>query len=81
MWDGEWQGCDERGGGCIESGCDGDAKLHEGEYWNVSLCTGIVGNGGVDGSVVVDGTDNVGSGGSVDSGAGDSDRVGSIGGS
>ena len=43
--------CDERGGGCIESGCDGDAKLHEGEYWNVSLCTDIVGNGGVDSSV------------------------------
>ena len=44
---------------------DGDVELHEGRYWNVSLCTVVGGSGGVAGSVVVDGTDGASSGGAV----------------
>ena len=65
----------------MRPGQDGDVQLHEGGYWDVSLCTGVGGNGGIRGSFGVDDTEGVGSGGSVSSGCGNSDCAGSIGGS
>ena len=56
-------------------------------YWDISLCTGVDGSGGVgnnfgvDGCFGVDGTDGVGSGGDVGGDCGDSDNAGSFGGS
>ena len=78
-WDGGWQGYSDGGGGCIEPGRDGDVKLHEGECWDVGLCTGVGGSGGVGSSVGVDGTDSKGSAEGVVSGCGNSDGAGSIG--
>ena len=66
---------------------DGDVELHEDRYWDISLCTGVDGSGGVgnsfgvDGCFGVDGTDCVGSGGDVGGDCGDSDNAGSFGGS
>ena len=40
-------------------GLDADVELHEGGYWDVSLCTGAGGIGGNGSSVGVDGTDSV----------------------
>ena len=62
-------------------GHDGDVELHEGRYWDVSLCTSVDVSGIAGGSVGVDGTDGVGNGGVVSSGCGDSDSVESISGS
>ena len=53
----------------MEPWWDGDAELHEGGYWSVSLCAGADGSGGV--SVDVDGVDVVGSGGGVAGTVGD----------
>ena len=64
----------------MELGQDEDFELHESRYWDVGLCTDVRGSGGVGGSVCVDGTDGVGSGGSVGGGCGDSHGAGSIGG-
>ena len=63
----------------MEPGRDRDVELYEGRYWDVSLCTGVGGSGGVGSSVGVDGTDGVGNGGGVSGGCGNSDSVGSIG--
>ena len=60
----------------MEPGQDGDVEWHEGRYWDVDLCTGVGGSGGVGGNVGVDVTD--GSSGGVGSGCGDSDDAGSI---
>ena len=35
----------------MEPGWDGDVELHEGGNWDVGLCTGVGGSGGIDGSV------------------------------
>ena len=80
-WDGGCQGYGDGGRGCMEPGQEMDVELHEGRYWNVGLCTGIGGSGGVGSTVGVIVTDGVGSGGSVGGGCGDSDAAGSIGGS
>ena len=45
--------------GAWNLGLDGDVELHEGGYWDVSLCTGAAGSGGNGSSVGVDGTDSV----------------------
>ena len=47
----------------MEPGQDGDVELHEARYWDIGLCTGVGGSGGVGSSVYVDGTGSVGSGG------------------
>ena len=65
---------------CVKPGQDGDVELDEGGYWNVGLSTGVGGSCGVGGKVGVDGTDCVGNVG-VGDGCGNSDNVGSIGGS
>lgn len=64
----------------MESRRYGDVELHGGAYWDIGLCAGAGGVGGVCGSVGVDGADDVGSGGRVGDGCGDSDSAGSIGG-
>ena len=56
---------------------DGDVELHEGGYWDGFLCTGV----GVGGRVGVDDIDRMCSGRGVGSGCGNSDGIGSIGGS
>ena len=38
-------------GECMEPGKEGDVEMHEGGYWNVGLCTGVGGSGGVGGRV------------------------------
>ena len=63
-------------------GRDREVEKHEGQYWNVGLCTCVDGSDGIGGnSVAVDGTDSVGGGGGVGSGCGDSGSAGSAGGS
>ena len=81
--DGGLQEYDDRGGGCADPVRHGDVELHKGGYWDVSLCTGVVGSSGVGSSIVEGGTGGVGSGSgrSVGSGGSDSDSGGSIGGS
>ena len=52
-------------------GWDGDVKLHEDEYWSVSLRAGVGGSGDGGVGVDMDGTDIVSSSGSVDGAVGD----------
>ena len=55
-------------------------SCRKGGYWDVDLCIGVSGSGGVGSNVGVDVTDGAGSGGGVGSGCGDSDSAGKIGG-
>ena len=62
------------GGGCMESGRDGDVDLHECGYGDVSLYADVGGSVGVDCAA------SVGSDGGDGGGCGDSSSTGSIGG-
>ena len=69
----------------MDPGWDGDVELHEGGYWNGSLCAsvgGSGGSGGADGAAGVRVADSVvsGSGGGAGSVGGDSEGGGGVGG-